>query len=190
MNAITGAVKVIHEVEELEKKLQQQYKHPLLAPPTILVAMIEGGSAMNMVPDSCKISLTRRMTPYENKEQAIQDYQDIIDKLAAEDPNFKADLEVWKGFRLPMDLNPEERIIKIMQKAYEKVTGNPLPVDGEEGGADAAFIVDATGIPMPCFGPGDITLCAALDEAVELDDLILAVKVYALSIYYALGKEE
>ena len=190
INAITKAVKVIQEVEALEKRIRAEIKpHPLLEPPVILVAMIKGGSAMNMVPDTCRVSVTRRLLPGETKERAIQDYLDIIDKLSAADPEFKAELDVYPGFRLPMDLDPNERIIEIIQSAYERIKGVRLPLEGEEGGADAAFVVDATGIPMPIYGPGDGLRGATVDECVELEDIITAVKVYALSIYYALGKD-
>ena len=190
INAITKAVKVIQEVEALEKRIRAEVKpHPLMEPPVIMVAMVSGGSAMNMVPDTCRVSVTRRTLPGETKEKAIQDYQDIIDKLSAADPEFKAELEVYPNFRLPMDIDPNERIIEIIQSAYERVKGVRLPLGGEEGGADAPFIVDATGIPMPVFGPWDGFRSAALNEYVGLDDIILGVKVYALSIYYALGKD-
>ena len=190
INAITKAVKVIEEVEALEKRIQAEVQpHPLLEPPVILVAMVSGGSAMNMVPDTCRVSVTRRLLPSETKEKAIQDYQDIIAKLSAADPEFKAELDVYPNYRLPMDLDPNEPIIEILQRAYERIKGVRLPLAGEEGGADAAFVIDATGIPMPIYGPGDIKLAAAIDECVELEDIITAIKVYALSIYYALGKD-
>ena len=188
INAIDQAVKVVNRIHLLEEKIRVKH-HPLLNAPSIMVAMMKGGSAMNMLPGTCTVSVTRRLLPGESKAQAIRDYQDILDALAAEDAQFKAELQIWKGFRPPLDIAPDSPIVHALQKAYRAVKGTDLPVAGEEAGTDASFVVEATGIPMPVFGPGDIALCAALDECVELDDIIDAIKTYALAIYYALGSE-
>ncbi len=188
INAIEKAAKLVNRIHLLEEQIKVKH-HPMLETPSILIAMMKGGQALNMLPSECTVSVTRRMLPGESKEEAVAQYQKIIDDLAAEDSDFKADLEIYPGFRPPMDIGTDNEITRIVQKAYQTVTGKELPMVAEEGGTDATFVVEATGIPMPVFGPGDVTLCAALDEAVELEDIIMAVKVYALAIYYALGMD-
>lgn len=187
-NAIEMAVDFIMKVRELADKIGKQ-THPLVQPPTILIALIEGGSATNLVPDTCKVTLTRRLLPCENKEQAIKDYEDILAELAAKDPNFKADLHIWKGFRPPVEVPTDTKVVQVVKKAHQLVRGEDLPFRGGEGGTDASHVVHMTGLPMPVYGPGDVTMTGCVDENVPIDDVVDAVKVYALAIYYALGLE-
>ena len=57
----------------------------------------------------------------------------------------------------------------------------------KDGGTDASFITEATGMPMPIYGPGDYKKMAALDECIAVEDIVTAVKVYALAAYYGLN---
>lgn len=50
--------------------------------------------ALSIVPDKCMLSLDRRTLPGETAESALAEIQAIIDELAAEDPEFKADAVV------------------------------------------------------------------------------------------------
>ena len=187
VNAIDQAVKFIVKVHELADKIGKQ-THPLVQPPTILIAMIEGGSATNLVPDTCKVTLTRRLLPCENKAQAIRDYEDILAALKAEDTTFKADLHIWQGFRPPVEVPTDTTVVQVVKRAHQKVRGTELPFAGGEGGTDASHVVHETGLPMPVYGPGDVTKTGCVDENIPLDDVVDAVKVYALAIYYALGE--
>ena len=188
-NAIDDAVKVIAKVHDLAARIKTK-THPMLTGPTILVATIAGGEAMNIVPDSCTIGICRRLLPSESKEEAIADFQGILDELQATDPEFRAELTVWKGFRPAMDLPPDSPMIGIIQKAHQYVKGEALPVGVAGGGTDAAFIINKIGISMPVYGPGNAEIIAKPNEYVETEALIDAVKVYALAVYYALGIEK
>ena len=186
INAIGKAVKFIGKIDELSERIWQK-KHRLLNPPTILVAMIEGGSATNIVPDSCKVTVTRRLLPGETKEECVQDYQDILAALRKQDPEFKATLHVWKGFRPPAEVSENTLVVQAVTKAHKLIRQADLLITGSEGGTDASHVVAQIGLPMPVYGPGEECRVGAVDECIELDDLIDAVKVYALTVYYALG---
>ena len=189
INAIDKAYQFIQKVHELNDRLGEK-KHPLMAPRSILVAMIEGGSATNIVPDTCKVTVTRRLFPGETKEICVKDFQDIIDELSKEDPEFKATLKPWKKFRPPSEVSPETHIVQCLAKAHKNIHGFEAPYKGSEGGADASFYVDQLKLPMPVYGPGVCVRLGAPDEYVTIEELMDGVKVYALTIYYALGSQE
>ncbi len=48
--------------------------------------------ALSIVPDKCMLSLDRRTLPGETAESALEQIQEIIDALASNDPEFKADV--------------------------------------------------------------------------------------------------
>lgn len=192
INAINKVSKLIDEIIKLDERINkdESLRHSLLAPPNVLVALIKGGEASNLVPDSCTITVTRRMLPCENMEDCLNDYTEIIKKLQFEDPEFKAEVHPWKNFRPPVELPLESPLIDAIRKAQMLVTGKELLLTGSEGGTDASLIVYHTGIPMPVYGPGDYKLLGTVNEHVTLDDFINAIKIYALSIYYTLGINE
>jgi acetylornithine deacetylase/succinyl-diaminopimelate desuccinylase-like protein len=70
------------------------------------------------------------------------------------------------------------------------VLGKPPPFGYFPGGTDAISWQGLGGIPtIPGFGPGLLGNCHKPDEFVEVDELIQAAKIYALTILNYLGDE-
>lgn len=189
ISAIDKAVKFIEAIQQLHQKISMDpnYRHPLLAPRSVQVAMIHGGEASNLVPDRVRMTVTRRMHPGETQEACIADYQTIIERLHAEDPEFQAELHPWEGFRPPVEVSMETPVVEAVRRAQKLVTGCDLILTGSEGGTDASHVVAQTGIPMPVYGPGNHNLLGTVDEYVAVEDFINAIKIYALTVYYMLG---
>jgi succinyl-diaminopimelate desuccinylase len=189
INAIDKSMPLIREIMNLNASIGNDpaLRHPLLEPPSVLVAMIKGGEASNLVPDRCGLTVTRRLHPSETYEKCLADYRKIIDRIASEDPEFKAEIIPWKGFRPPVEIPMNTPVAAAFDKALSLVRGQKLRKTGSEGGTDASHVVARTGIPMPVYGPGDYRLLGTTEEHVPLKDFIDAIKIYALSIYYMLG---
>jgi len=187
INAIDKAVDVLNRIKILEEQLKLR-KHPLLNHPTINVGTIQGGTVVNMIPSLCKMEINRRIIPGESFDIAEKEIQAILDHLSKEDPDFRAELKS-KNINMPvLDVPSDASVVKSIQKAHKLVKGEDLPIGGKDAGTDAAWIVAATGIPMPIYGPGDyLKHSLAANESIALKDIIDAVKVYALTIYYLLG---
>lgn len=187
INAIDKAANVLNRIKILEEQLKLR-KHPLLNYPTINVGTIQGGTVVNMIPSLCKMEINRRIIPDESFDIAEKEIQAILDHLNKEDPDFRAELKS-KNIDMPiLDVPSDASVVKSIQKAHKLVKGEDLPIGGKDAGTDAAWIVAATGIPMPIYGPGDyLKLCLAANESIALKDIIDTVKVYALTIYYLLG---
>jgi len=191
VSAIDKAVKLIEAIQALHQEISTDpnYTHPLLAPRTVQVAMIQGGEASNLVPERVKLTVTRRMHPGENKEDCLADYQRIIDRLHAEDPEFRAEIHPWPGFRPPVEVSMDIPLVDAVRKALKLASGVDVRLTGSEGGTDASHVVAQTGIPMPVFGPGDHNLLGTSEEHVSLEDFLNAIKTYALTVYYMMGIE-
>lgn len=192
INAIDKAVKFIEEIQKLNYKIGHDvnHVHPMLEPRTVCVATIRGGEQANMVPDSVTMTVTRRLHPGEDKDECLKDYQDIIDRLHAEDPEFVAEVHPWKGFRPPADVPADTPLIGAVARAQKLICGTEMGIVGSEGGTDGSHVVAMTGIPMPVYGPGNYKLLGTEEEYIALDQFIDAVKIYALTIYYMLGIDE
>lgn len=191
ISAIDKAVKFIEAVQQLHQEISTDpaFTHPLLAPRTVQVAMIQGGEASNLVPEQVKMTVTRRMHPGETEEGCLADYQRIIDRLHAEDPEFVAEIHPWPGFRPPVEVSMDIPLVDAVRKALKLASGTNLQLTGSEGGTDASHVVARTGIPMPVFGPGDHNLLGTNQEHVKVEDFLNAIKTYALTVYYMMGIE-
>lgn len=189
ISAIDKAAKFIEAIQELNEQLKADpaHQHPMLEPRTVQVAMIEGGEASNLVPDRVKMTVTRRLHPGETMEDCLRDYQAVIDRLHAEDPEFQATFRPWPGFRPPVEVPEESPVVAAVARAHQLVKGRKMELIGSEGGTDASHVVARTGIPMPVYGPGDYRLLGTVDECVSLDEFINAIKIYALTVYYMQG---
>lgn len=189
ISAINKAAKLVEAIMKLNDRIgnDESLKHSLLEPPSVLVTLIKGGEASNLVPDACTLTVTRRMHPSETREGCMKDYQNIIDQLHSEDPEFKAEVHPWDNFRPPVELPLDLPVVDAYRRALKLVTGKDMVLTGSEGGTDASLVVYHTRIPMPVYGPGDYKLLGMVDEYVEIEDFINAIKIYALTIYYTLG---
>lgn len=190
ISAIDKAAKFILAMAEFNENVLKKRSHPLLEPPSVLCALIKGGEASNLVPDRCTITVTRRMHPGETVESVNAEYDAILAGLKKEDPEFSASYHPWKNLRPPVELPMDAPIVAGLRKALRTATGKELIQNGSEGGTDASHVVFRTGICMPVMGPGNYRIFGTNHEYVEADDFINMIKVYALSIYYMLGKKE
>lgn len=192
ISAINKANKLIEAIMQLNGRInkEESLRHPLLEPASVMVTLINGGEASNLVPDSCTMTVTRRMLPCESMEDCLKDYKDIIERLNFDDPDFKAEIYPWENFRPPVELPLDLPIVDAMRKAQMLVKGEDIMLTGSEGGTDASLVVYYTGIPMPVYGPGNYKLLGTVNEHVTINDFLNAIKIYALSIYYMLGRDK
>ncbi|MEM8863152.1 MAG: M20/M25/M40 family metallo-hydrolase [Chloroflexota bacterium] len=92
--------------------------------------------------------------------------QTLIDKLAAEDPTFKAKITTTL-VRLPFEIDEERDIVVLAKKIVEKHTKKDAVIGAQSGWTDAQILHDA-GIDSILLGPcGDGA--HAKEEWVDLD---------------------
>ena len=93
INAIYKAIPLITRIkDELYPSLPTD---PELGQASVSLNIIEcSPGALSIVPDKCLLSLDRRTLPGETAASAMAQIQEIIDDLAAKDPEFKADVVV------------------------------------------------------------------------------------------------
>ena len=146
-----------------------------------------GFVAHNNVPDSCEVLVDRRYTPGETEEEIDREYIMVMERLKAEDPEFDAELTIRSGNKLSVAPANSE-IVKSIQRAAEKVIGfKPKPAGGSHS-SDHGWFVARHGKPFASYGIGGVGTHSA-DERIEVEDVILTTKVYALAMLDLLGAE-
>lgn len=179
INAIYKMMKIIDAIKAFSTKLEGR-RHSLLTPPTINVGTIEGGTITSAVPAHCRITVDRRILPNETPEGGKRELEALIEDLRREDPELKARVSILME-ALPMEVSEDEEIFKTMQEAIEEVLGYRPSPKGFTAVCDAQVLVNQAKTPTVIFGPGSISQAHKPDEYVEIDQVIDAAKIYAMT---------
>jgi acetylornithine deacetylase len=162
-NAIYRMAEVVRRVETYARDLTREQAHPLLGRPTISVGVIEGGQAVNVVPDACRIEIDRRSLPGESGEGIVEGLSGIVGGLAG------IDVEQPYLSVAGMEVAESAPIVVRLSEALRK-TKHPVHIEGAPYATDAG-IYNASGIPTVVFGPGDIAQAHTANEYISIQDL-------------------
>lgn len=178
INAIAKAAKAILALEQDIDRF-----HPAVGKPVISINTIHAGVAHNVVPGECSFSIDRRLIPGETRESAVDEIVATLESLAADDPNFRYELEIDpEGDHIPANITDEQSpLVQAIQQSVRDVTGaEPEYFVAWAGATDGRFYRQA-GIDTVGYGPGGENAHGA-NEAVLIDDLVTQAKVYTDTI--------
>jgi len=139
------------ELESLERDLRSRKPHPLVGPPSLHAATLNGGTELSMYAARCRLQIERRTIPGETEAQVKDELQKIVDTLKAADPLFRAGIKtllVRESFETPADA----LIVTAITQAATDLLVKPPPVVGRPFWMDAALL-SAAGIPTVVMGP-------------------------------------
>lgn len=184
INAISKAAKLIRKIEEeLMPKLKLR-TNEWMGPSVMNFGLIKGGTQPSSVADSCTIQIDRRYLPGENVESVIKEYQDIIDELSKEDPEFKAEIIrmdsnlMYEFDHAPLIAQPDSHIAKTVYSVLKNFNGREPNIEKRRGWTDAGVLSTYGKIPTVVTGPGDLKYSHAKDEKIPVMDLVNYVKIY------------
>jgi acetylornithine deacetylase len=164
------------ELDGLEQALRRGPGHPLVGPPSLHAAMIEGGSALSAYAAKCRLQIERRTIPGESEAQVVGELQAIIDRLAAADPSFRAELRSF-FVREPFEVSPEAGLVQIVSNAVERVLGQKPELVGQTPWMDSALLA-AAGVETVVLGPSGAGAHADV-EWVDLDSAVRLAQILA-----------
>jgi succinyl-diaminopimelate desuccinylase len=138
-NAILKAHDAFRRIESLPFSRQST---ELFDRPSINLARISGGDAINKVPDSCTIDVDIRYLPGQDPEQILAEISGI------------EDLEIVRSFTWPPAVvSPVNPYVVALRAAVSRVSPESQALTvGRDGASDAVAFLEA-GIPAVEFGP-------------------------------------
>jgi succinyl-diaminopimelate desuccinylase len=194
VNPVTRAARFVVAIEKLEgEEIERHGEDPFLGypslTPTILMGPDSGEPQVNVIPASAYVALDIRTVPDQSHRDLIERLEDIIARLASEDPDFDATLEVIEE-RPPTETPKDEPLVGAMERAYDHLTGQEPIYNGVPGATDGTFLHAWAGIPIVTTGAGDREIPHQADEWVDEEELLTTCKLYAATaMYYAYGEE-
>jgi acetylornithine deacetylase len=176
VDAIRNAGLVLAELDRLDAEELPRCTHPLLGRASLHASTIEGGIGMSTYPDRCVLRLERRTLPGERAEMVLAEVRRACAAVRARRPEVVADVSLLMA-QGPSDVATDSPIVVALEEALRE-RGEAVRVAGMSAWTDAALL-NASGIPAICFGPGDISLAHAAEEYIPLSEIDRATSVLA-----------
>ncbi|HHY38367.1 MAG TPA: YgeY family selenium metabolism-linked hydrolase [Clostridia bacterium] len=186
VNAVYKMVPVIQEVQALYDTLPE---HEFLGKSTIALTIIScSPGRLSIIPDQCSISLDRRLVPGETDVGAVQEIQKVLDKLAAKDPDFKAEVRIREVTEMsytgisstvkksmpPWVVDKDHPFVKTCVDALAKVGQKP-GFGKWDFATDASYVTGVLGIPSIGYSPMEEQYAHTPYDRVRIDYLIKSV---------------
>jgi acetylornithine deacetylase len=81
LNAITAAAQLVLALDEEHNRLLAEPPQTELGPPTLTVSIVQGGSGINVVPDSCRIWIDRRIVAGEKPAEVAAALRKLANRV-------------------------------------------------------------------------------------------------------------
>lgn len=152
---------------------------------TVNIGRIVGGVSPNVVADTCEIDVDTRV-PIGIERQAVVDR---VQELLAEE-GIEATISPLGFTSEPNYTLPSEPVVATLVDVLRELTGDPEADGVLQWASSDARAFRQHNIPVLQYGPAVLNTIHGIDERVKVDDVILAAKVYALSVLRYLGVSE
>jgi acetylornithine deacetylase/succinyl-diaminopimelate desuccinylase family protein len=143
--------RVLAELDRLEQELRARPPHPLVGPPSLHAAILQGGSELSTYAAHCTLKIERRTIPGETLDQVEAEVQTILDRLAAGDPTFCARRRTLLE-RMPFEISPDAPLVRAIQQSAVSRLQKPPAQLGVAFWMDTAILAVA-GAEAAAIGP-------------------------------------
>jgi acetylornithine deacetylase len=176
VDAVMRMGRFLADLDRLEYALRTGPAHPLVGPPSLHAATIQGGSGLSTYAAQCRLQIERRTIPGETVDGAVGEIRAIVDQLAASDPSFAATVRAF-FVREPFEVSPDAQIVQVLAGKAAAVLGRPPAFVGDTPWMDAALLADA-GIETVVMGPVGAGEHSAV-EWVDVDSVVKMAEILA-----------
>jgi succinyl-diaminopimelate desuccinylase len=137
-NAVLKAIDAFRSIESLPFARESS---EMFDRPSINLGRIEGGRALNMVPDECTMAVDIRYLPGQDPEAILEQVRSV------------EAIEVTRTFiHPPVTVSRTDPYVRALKDAVARSTLGEVMSVGRDGASDAASFIEA-GIPAVEFGP-------------------------------------
>jgi acetylornithine deacetylase len=164
------------QLDFLEQRLRVSRPHPLVGPPSLHTGTLRGGTGPSIYAARCRAEIERRSIPGETEAQAVAEIQQILDRLAADDPSFEGRARATLA-RDAFEVDADAPVVAAVADAARVILKRDPPTVGKPFWMDAALLA-AAGIETVVFGAAGAGAHAD-EESVDLDSVVQLTRVLA-----------
>jgi len=178
IDAIRGAIAIYSWIDQWQAELRKLFQSELLTGPSICVTMLQGGRTRNAVADECRLSVDFRVTPGMDPEQSRKDLVAALDRWTA------STHAPW----IIAHTEPQVTTPALATSLSDPFSHAALAICRRELGRDdvqfmgAPYGTDAAWVSSICpaivLGPGCIDYAHAIDERIDLNDVVRCARIY------------
>jgi acetylornithine deacetylase len=171
VNAILYAARFVHFMESLNQRLASGAAEALYDIPvsTAHVGVIQGGTAINIVPQDCVVELEFRVLPTEDMEAIVTEMKQAVAALDVEmkarDATCYAQVDAISAFP-GLHTSPQADIVTLAHQLRQTDAISKVAF-----GTEAGLFSQLLGVPTVVVGPGSIDQAHKPNEFVRLDQL-------------------
>lgn len=183
INAVTKMAKVLLELQKTKFRFKRHamFPKPKITPGTV----IEGGTAMNIVPGECRALVDCRLIPGQTRKSSLEDIKKAIRRLQKNDKKLKIKIKVL-AFEPAAFTSPKQEIVKVCARQVKKILGIK-PTIVVSGGATDGNHMSIYRIPYLTMG-ADGANAHSENEYAKVSSISKAAKAIALSAFEFLRK--
>lgn len=188
---INAVYKMCRVIEAIQKIVPS--KHPVLGDGILELVDIKSSPypGASVVPDYCKATYDRRLLVGETKESVLAPIQEVLDKLAAEDPELRAKVsfveeqeKCYTGETIESErffpgwlFDEKEEFI---QNVYKEMTALGLTptITNYNFCTNGSHYAGEAGIKTIGIGPSKETLAHTINEYIEIEQLLKVTQCY------------
>lgn len=183
-NATYAMARIVLAVEQLNETLP---KDDFLGKASIAVTHVEcDDNGPNRLPETCRITVDRRMIPSEKLKKVQAQLRDICKGTKAKIEIVPFDKPSYRGLRLPMEkyfptwLLPEDHpLISAAEGAYKSIFKKKPAIDRWTMSTAGVYTMGIADVPTIGFGPSEESYAGPVNDHVRLDDLEKCMAFYA-----------
>lgn len=170
ISAIRVAAFISAQVDQIAEEISGVC-HPLNGSPSISITKIHGGTKENMIPDTCELTIDRRMVPGESEADIIARFEKLCADTEAAFPGSKVVIDHYIVTTGPAsEVAEDSDIVQMAQAARTEVLGETDAPIGLICNTDMNHFIRC-GIPTVIIGPGTIEIAHMPNEFVDIEEL-------------------
>ena len=154
VNAILYMSKLIHKLDKLAMVVEKEYES-YTGHASIAITTIKGGTALNMIPDTCSISIDRRMVPGQKEESVMEQIEQILKEFKLTNPKIDVRMKRIRCTR-PAITEATKPISELVLKIANEELQRKINPAAFQACCDMTFLMSEGNIPVVIIGPGDI----------------------------------
>jgi acetylornithine deacetylase/succinyl-diaminopimelate desuccinylase family protein len=176
INAIFYMSKLISRLDELALVIEKE-NDPYTGNSSMAITTIKGGTASNMIPDTCSISIDRRLIPGQTEEMVVKEIEQVLKEYKLENRRIGIDMKKVSCVKSAMT-ELSEPITKLALEVASEELGKSLIPTGFKACCDMTFLRNEGNMPVVILGPGDIGMAHKMNEYIDIESLYKASRIY------------